>query len=102
MSAPDYLFLVPRAGVLPQMDGFPHRLALLPNGASLGALGWQSAAFLIEPDCAREALNDPALEGYLTAKVPVLFFARRARDLRPVLRRTEALRARGYLVEVLQ
>jgi hypothetical protein len=90
----------------PRIDGFQHRLALLPAGIGLGGLGEirsrQSGVFLIEPACAHEALSDPAFDTYLKAKVPVLLYGRRARDLRPILRRTEAFRARGYSVEVLQ
>jgi hypothetical protein len=102
VSFPDYVMLCRRGDALPQVDGFPHRLVLLPNGTSLADLGQQSGVFLIEPDCAHEALSDPAFDVYLRAKVPVLLYGRRARDLRPMLRRTEAFRSRGYAVEVLQ
>lgn len=67
----------------PQIDGFPHRLALLPVGVGVDDLGEagcrQSGVFLIEPDCAHEALSDPAFDVYLRAKVPVLLYGRRAR-----------------------
>jgi hypothetical protein len=106
MSFPDYAILCRGSDVPPRIDGFPHRLALLPVGLGMDDLGGvgcrPSGAFLIEPDCAHEALSDPAFDTYLRAKVPVLVYGRRARDLRPMLRRTEAFRARSYAVEVLQ
>jgi hypothetical protein len=106
MSLPDYMVLCRGGDVPPRIDGFSHRLALLPAGVAIGNLGGaecrQSGVFLIEPDCAHEALSDPAFDAYLRAKVPVLLYARRARDLRPMLRRAEAFRARGYAAEVLQ
>jgi hypothetical protein len=106
VSLPDYVMLCRGGDVPPRIDGFPHRLALLPAGVGVDDLGEagcrQSGVFLIEPDCAHEALSDPAFDAYLRAKVPVLLYGRRARDLRPMLRRIEAFRARGYSAEVLR
>jgi hypothetical protein len=106
MSLPDTILITYDAGFLPKVfPGFPHRLLLLPNGKTIdefGRAGTATAAFLIEPDCANEVLNDPALNHYINTKTPVLACARRARDLRPLLRRASALKRRQYSVEVLQ
>lgn len=90
---------------LPRWPGFPHRLALLPAGHTFDELlatprSW--ATFLIEPDSAGEVLNGAALNAYLGACVPIVLQARRARDLRPFLRRVEAFRRRGYEAEMLR
>ncbi len=103
MSLPDYLVLAPDGALPPGIDGFPHRIVLLPSGTDAAKLSavHHSGAFLIEPECAREALNDNALDLYIQKRMAVWFYARRARDLRPILRRAEAFRARGYALEVL-
>lgn len=99
MSLPDYM-VIHHDPTPPPIPGFPHRLILRPIGPATTRY-CQSAAFLLEPGCASEALNDPALDGYLKAGIPVLVYARRTRDLRPVLRRGESFLGRGYVVEVL-
>ncbi len=71
-----------------------------PTGPATARQG-QSAGFLVEPGCARDALNDPALDGYLRVNLPVLIYARRACDLRPFLRRANSFLSLGYAVEVL-
>lgn len=105
MSLPDCLLFIPADRMPPQIDGFPHRLALLPVGTTIANLGGPdrhaSAIFLVEPDCARDALNDPAFDGYLQHKVAVLVYARRAGDLRPFLKRADAFRRGGYAGEVV-
>ncbi len=100
MSLPDYM-VISRDPAPPNIDGFSHSLILRPIDPATARQG-QSAGFMIEPDCGRDALNDPALDGYLKASMPVLIFARRARDLRPFLRRADSFRDRGYAVEVVQ
>jgi hypothetical protein len=105
MSLPDTI-LIARAGFFPKgFPGFPHRLLLLPNAKTmddLGRAGTAAAVFLIEPDCASEILNDPALSHYINTKTAILACARRARDLPPLLRRASALKRRQYSVEVMQ
>lgn len=100
---PDYMASFP-ADMPQSWPGFQHGLALVPAGRTLDELRatprlW--ATFLIEPDSADEVLNGQALPAYLAVGVPVLMHARRARDLRPFLRRAEALARRGYRVEAL-
>ena len=106
MSDPDCLLFIPAERMPPRIDGFPHRLLLLPGGTTVANLGapdrHASAIWLLEPDCAREALNDPAFNSYLQHKVAVLVYARRGRDLRPFLKRADAFRRRGYAAEVGQ
>lgn len=104
MSLPDYALLCPHR-VPKQFDGFPARMALLPNGMTLAGFEAHkppmAAAFLIERDCGNEVLNDPALDRYLQLGFPVLLHARRGRDMRPIMRRTPSFLKRGYTVEVL-
>ncbi len=103
---PEYMFLAPNGADLPlRFPGFPYRLALVPNEYSLAVLRasprcW--AMFLIEPSCAAEVLNGVALGEYLTGGVPVVLHARRARDLRPFLRRAGAFKRRGYSAQVME
>lgn len=106
MSAlPDYIAIVPNSADIPvSWPGFPHTIALLPDGHALNDLlatprVW--GTFLIEPASTDEALNGAALPGYLKARTPVLIYARRPRDLRPILRQADAMRRRGYRIEVL-
>ncbi len=102
---PDYIALVPDPANMPAIwPGFPHRLALLPDGRTLDELRaapclW--GIFLMEPGSMGDVLNGTALPGYLKARAPVVIHARRARDLRPFLRRADALARRGYTMEVL-
>jgi hypothetical protein len=102
---PDYGLIVFNPTDLPvSWSGFPHRVALLPDGhtfAELQAKPQQWATFLVEPDSINEVLSGNALPAYLERRVPVLIHARRARDLRPILRRAEALARRGYTVAAL-
>jgi hypothetical protein len=56
---------------------------------------------LVEPDATLEVLNGIVLPVYFDARMPVLISARRARDLRLLLRRADAFSRRGYCVEVL-
>jgi hypothetical protein len=102
---PDHIILCAGANVPLRLGDWPHRLALLSPGiaaADLGEVGcWMVGMILIDPDCAHAALNDRAFGEYLTARLPILFYAQRARDLRPIMRRGEAFRARGYVVEML-
>jgi hypothetical protein len=103
MSPPDYLLLLGEEDIPPRIAGFPHRLALLPVGTTIADLGQAdcrcSGIFLIEPDCAHFALSDPAFDHYLKCRVPILVYSRRPRDLRPFLRRSDALKQRGYSVK---
>jgi hypothetical protein len=105
MSAPDHVFLLGEEDIPPRIAGFPHRLALLPVGTAIADLGQAecrcSGIFLIEPDCAHFALSDPAFDHYLKRRLPILVYSRRPRDLRPFLRRSEALKQRGYGVEAV-
>ena len=102
---PEYMLVAPNGVDLPlRFPGFPYRLALVPNEYSIAVLRvsprcW--AMFLIEPDCAAEVLYGSALGDYLARGVPVVLHARRARDLRPFLRRAEAFKRRGFSVEVM-
>jgi hypothetical protein len=98
MSIPDYI-VISRNETHVRFDGFQHRLVLRPI-SDAGRSG-QSGAFLIEPGCAPVTLNDPALDAYLKAKIPVLLFARKARDLRPFLRRSESFVQRGFRIEAM-
>ena len=103
---PDLVAIMPDPTRVPvRWRGFPHSIVLLPDGQTLDALratprAW--ATFLIEPDCAGEALNGLALPEYLKARVPILMHARRARDLRPIMRRSDSFRQRGYVLAVLR
>ena len=80
MSLPDYLLLCRRADLPPKFSGFPHSVALLPDGFNVEDLGKpenrQSGAFLVEPGCAHQTLSDPALNAYLMARTPVIVCAR--------------------------
>ncbi len=99
MSLPDYALITDRLTTPPVISGFPHRVALLPLGTALAGFA-QGSVFLIEPDMTSAALNDSALNRHLTDKVPVFFYSRRARDLRPIPWGADAFRARGYSIEV--
>lgn len=52
MSIPDSVLVLPPGSLPTGFTGFPHRLALLPNGVTiidLGKGGSEAAVFLIEP-----------------------------------------------------
>lgn len=94
------------ADTAPPVSGYPHRLALLPEGTSVSALkksaaGLRGCSFFVDGDCADSALNGPMLPRYLRAKLPLIIYAQRARDLRSFLRRAEMFRRHGYTLEVL-
>ena len=98
---PDYLVLVPDLQrVLDPWPGFPHRMVLLPAGVTLDLLRTVPSTigtFLVEPGSIGEVLNGAALPAYLAANKPILVHARRARDLRPLLRRASSFKAREVL-----
>ncbi len=101
MALFDFLAITP-TGQPYRVDGFPFALALVPAGATIPGISADiTAGFMIEPDCAMQALNDPAFGQYLRLGVAIAIYARRARDLRPFLRRREAFRRRSYAIEVL-
>lgn len=101
---PDCLLLTRELGdIIAGWPRFPHRLALMPDGRRATSLGRETiATFLIEAECTAEVLNGLALPEYLNRRIPVLMHAVRARDLRPILKRSDRFRARGYTIEVLQ
>jgi hypothetical protein len=105
LSLPDYILLARDGNIPPRFPDFPHAVALLPSGIGVDQLGTEAArsccCFLVDPDCAHVALNDPALSAYLVERLPVIVSAQRRRDLKPFLRRADAFRARGYSVEVM-
>ncbi len=105
MSAPDGYLISSGAAMPPRFPNYPHCLALLPAGLSVdqvGDPGQQVAGiFLIDAGCAAGAMNDSSLDRYVTAKTPVFLFATRAKDLRPFLRRSDAFKRRGALLEVV-
>jgi hypothetical protein len=89
----------------PRPRGFDHRLALVPIGMHVNDIYLTptvSAIFLVDQVCASQVLNDLAFVEYLSRRMPVLLCASRARDLRPFLRRADAFRMRGFVLEVLQ
>lgn len=104
IDPPDYIVMA-RPGAFPRWPDFPHCLLLLPEGRTAASVlnepGF-SAVYLVEHDAGSDALNSAALEGYIASRVPLRFYARRARDLRPILRRREAMQRRGWLVEVVR
>lgn len=104
MSRPDAIALC-WGKLPPRFSGYPHSIVLLPMGVTLEQVGGPdrhtAGIFLIDPDCAELALNDAALDAYISARVPVFLFASRPRDLRPFLRRADAFRRRGITIEVV-
>ena len=107
---PDYITIVPNPSDVLSLyrHEFPHTLALLPEFLTLAELigpkGRSHAIgmFLVEPHSIGEVLNGAALPAYISARVPVLLHAERAKDLRPILRRFESFAARGYRVELVK
>ena len=103
MSLPDYISI--GHAIPPKYSEYPHAIALLPPGVTLEDVGDPghrfAGIFLVDPDCAGMALNDPAFEHYIATKTPVFVYAARARDLRPFLRRAEAFRRRDVSVEAI-
>ncbi|MBV8095011.1 MAG: hypothetical protein JO110_17640 [Acetobacteraceae bacterium] len=101
---PDYVVLADPSLLPLPVGGFPHRIALLPGETTLEMVRAERgfiATFLVEPDCSDEALNSRALTEYLDRRIAVLVYARRARELRPFLRREDRFKARGYTLTVL-
>jgi hypothetical protein len=101
---PDHIALMPPGASL-RWRGYPFMLVLIPEGRDAASVQNEPgvrAVYVIEPDTADEALNSRTLEAYLACKAPVRVCACRACDLRPFLRQAEALRARGYLLEVVR
>lgn len=105
MSVPDYISVTSGPVVIPRYADHPRAVAILPIGVGIDDVGGPgqriAGIFLVDPDCAGQALNDTALDAYLRARTPILIFAARARDLRPFLRRAEAFRARGMTIETM-
>ena len=105
MSIPDAYLISSGVKMPPRFPDHPYNIALLPTGMSLDQVGDPGAQvagiFLIDPDCAAVAMNDSALNRYITAKTPVFFCATRAKDLRPFLRRSDAFKQRGARLEVV-
>lgn len=105
MSRPDCVALMWGTAIPPRFTSHPYCIALLPIGLTVDQVGDPdqrvAGIFLVDPDCAGVALNDPAVDEYLKSKTPVFVFATRPRDLRPFLRRGEAFRRRGTTIEVM-
>ena len=103
MTDPAYICLA-KPQIPPRFRDYPHRLALLPGGMTLEKLGSAPhvcGCFLIDTGCGSATLNEPALAGYLTARVPILLHAQRPKDLRPFLKRAAVFRARGFELVLL-
>jgi len=102
---PDYIALAATSDdILAHFAEYQHRLLLVPPGMTVrDVLGRPNcmAVFLVDAGCTGEVLDGAALPAYLNERAPVLVLARRARDLRPILRRADGFARRGYRVEVL-
>jgi hypothetical protein len=93
---PDYvLFFHPENR--PEFPDFPHSLVLVPNEPSDGSF---NPIFLVEPHSTSEVLNGAALPEYMKRHLPIRILARRARDLRPFLKRRDSFLRRGYTIKV--
>jgi hypothetical protein len=88
------------------VEALPHGLALIPFGTSLrdlrGRAGFGVAIVPIEAECAVEQMADPFITEYLNWTLPIIFCARRRRDLAEILRRAGDFRSLGYRIEFFE